>query len=315
MSAVTPYLGDVAASVLTPLPVRERWRLDARLVPYVLVGPLVLLLVAFIVLPGVLTCILAFYKIDILAGTSAFVGWKNFVRAFERGEIWNSILVTAYYAFLTVIPSLVLGLLAALGINGVSRGRAFWRAVYFLPVAATLVAMSIVWRWMFLPRRGLVDATFGAWTGLTDWLNSIHLALPAVAVVGNWQQIGFITIIYLAGLAGVPKHLHEAARIDGAGAWNRFWHVTWPALGPTTVFAAVISSIQALRIFDTIATMTGGGPSGSSETLTYLLWQRGIYFFDIGGGAVVTLVLLAFALLATFIQMRSSRKLESAGSR
>jgi multiple sugar transport system permease protein len=210
---------------------------------------------------------------------------------------------------------MVLGLLVALAINRLTRARNFWRAVYFLPVAATLVAMSIVWRWMFLARRGLVDQTIGKWLGLNDWLNSSDLSLAAVALVGNWQQIGFVTIVYLAGLAGVPKHLHEAARIDGASPWHRFWHVTWPSLGPTTVFVAVISSIQALRIFDTIATMTSGGPSGSSETLTYLLWKRGIYYLDIGGGAVITVVLLTLALLATWIQKRASRRLERAGSR
>ncbi|MGI3164394.1 carbohydrate ABC transporter permease [Pseudooceanicola sp. 200-1SW] len=304
------------ADILAP-PVRARGtaRLSRQLMPWVCLTPMLVLTAIFVLFPALIALALVFYDFDILAGTIRWVGLKNINRAIARGEVLNAIFVTLRYAIYTVIPSLTLGLLAALAINGVRRAASFWRAIYFLPVAATLVAMSIVWRWMFLARRGLIDQTVGKWLGLTDWLNSTDLSLPAVALVGNWQQIGFVTIVYLAGLAGVPKHLLEAARIDGASAWHRFWHVTWPALGPTTVFAAVISSIQALRIFDTIATMTSGGPSGSSETLTYLLWKRGIYYLDIGGGAVVTVVLLALALLATWIQKRASRRLERAGSR
>ena len=289
--------------------------LGQGIAPYVFVLPLIILTMAFVILPALMTVGLMFFDVDILAGTTKWVGLKNLDRAISRGEVANSLWVTGLYALLTVIPSVILGLIAALAINSLSGGAAIWRAVYFLPVAATLVAMSIVWRWMFLARNGVVDQTIGAWTGLTDWLNSTTLALPAVAIVGNWQQIAFVSIIYLAALSAVPKHLLEAARLDGASAIFRFWHVTWPALGPATVFAVVISSIQALRIFDTIATMTDGGPSGSSETLTYLLWKRGIFYFDIGGGAVVTFVLLILALLATYIQKRATSRLESAGSR
>jgi multiple sugar transport system permease protein len=273
------------------------------------------LLIVFTILPAMLTIVLTFFNVDILAGTIRFAGWANFEKAVARGEIANGIKVTFLYALWTVPSSLLLGLLIALAINALQRGAAFWRAVYFLPVAATLVAMSVVWRWMFLAQEGIIDATAGRFLGLTDWLNSSQLALPAVAVVGNWQQIGFVAILYLAGLAAVPRHVLEAARVDGAGACSRFWHVSWPALGPTTVFAAVVTTMHALKIFDTIATMTGGGPSQSTATLAYLMWQRGIYFFDIGGGAIVALVLLALGLLATFIQMRATGRLERAGRR
>ncbi len=301
--------------VLTWMPPRRRRRLGIRLGPYLMTAPLMALLLTFVVMPGVMALILSFYDWDLLAATRDFVGFENYRSAAWRGELWLSIRTTILYALLTVPSSVALGLLAALGINALIGGRSIWRAVYFLPVASTLVAMAVVWRWIFLGDRGLIDQTVGGWLGLTNWLNSPELALPAVAVVGNWQQIGFVLIIYLAGLAAVPLNLHEAARLDGANAWQRFWHVTWPSLGPATVFVTVLSSIQALRIFDTIATMTEGGPSGRSETLTYLLWKRGIKYFNIGEGAVITLVLLALALLASFIQMRGLRGLERAGTR
>ncbi|MDE1994017.1 MAG: sugar ABC transporter permease [Rhizobiaceae bacterium] len=287
----------------------ERWA------PFILVTPMLALLFVFTILPCLLTLVLAFFETDILAGTMRFVGFANFTRAFTRGDLLNSIGVTLLYMVLTVPTSMVLGLLVALGINSLGHLRAFWRAVYFLPVAATLVAMSIVWRWMFVGRRGLIDHMLGPMTGLSDWLNSPSLALPAVAVVGNWQQIGFVAILYLAALAAVPRHLLEAAQVDGANGWSRFWHVTWPAIGPTTIFAGIITSVNAMRVFDSISTMTGGGPSRHSQTLAHLMWERGIYFFDIGGGAVVTLVLIALALFATFLQRMLTVRLEKAGTR
>lgn len=286
-----------------------------RLAPYLLVTPMLALLFVFTIVPCLLTLVLAFFETDILAGTMRFVGLANFSKAFSRGDLFNSIGVTLKYMALTVPASMVLGLLVALGINGLSHGRVFWRAVYFLPVASTLVAMSIVWRWMFVGRRGLIDQTLGPLTGLTDWLNTKALSLPAVAVVGNWQQIGFVAILYLAALAAVPRHQLEAARVDGANAWARFWHVTWPAIGPTTVFAGIITAVNAMRVFDSVSTMTGGGPSRSSQTLAHLMWERGIYFFDIGGGSVVTLVLVALALIATFLQRILTARLEKAGTR
>ncbi|MGR9439955.1 carbohydrate ABC transporter permease (plasmid) [Rhizobium leguminosarum] len=313
MSAAHGSIGGLT-SILTPLPppAPASW---TRAAPYFFMAPLLFLLAAFTILPGFLTIGLAFFNIDILAGTHRFVGLANFSAAIGRGEIANSIGVTFLYVAMTVPTSLILGLLVALAIDAVSQGAAFWRAVYFLPVAATLVAMSVVWRWMFLARKGVVDLTIGHWLGLSDWLNSPALALPAVAIVGNWQQIGFVAIIYLAGISTVPKHVTEAARVDGAGAWGRFWHVAWPGLGPTTIFATLVSSTNALRVFDTIATMTGGGPSKRTDTLAYLMWQRGIYFFDIGGGAVVALILLALALIAAVIQMWATSTLEAAGRR
>ncbi|CAH1667311.1 carbohydrate ABC transporter permease [Chelatococcus asaccharovorans] len=302
------------ASVLRPITM-PRVGFAPLVAPYVLVAPLLGLIFIFAILPAALALFLTFFETDILAGTMRFVGTANFARAADRGNVLNSLRVTFLYTVLTVPPSMILGLSIALAINGLRRGRMFWQAVYFLPVAATLVAMSIVWRWMFVGRKGIIDQTFGQAIGLTDWLNSPVLSLPAVAIVGNWQQIGFVVILYLAALTAVPRHLLEAARVDGAGAWSRFWHVTWPSIGPTTVFVGIITSVDALRVFDTISTMTGGGPSRSSQTLAHLMWERGIYFFDIGGGSVVTLVLLALALAATAVQRLLTARLERAGTR
>jgi len=135
------------------------------------------------------------------------------------------------------------------------------------------------------------------------WIRS-RLALPAVAIVGNWQQIGYVTIIFLAGLTGVPPHLLDTSRVDGAGPLRSFIHVTWPALEPAALLAIVITTINSLRVYDTVRLMSNGGRADSTATLTFELWRRGVYYQDIGGAAVLALVLLLVTLLITIAQMR-----------
>lgn len=286
------------------------------MVPYLLIAPTAVALFAFVLAPAAFAVFLAFFDWDLRTGRSTFVGFANFADEIASGELVRGVLVTVGYAALTVPTSLAGGLLVALAIHALARGRAFWRALYFLPVAATLVAMSIVWRWMFRPDTGIVDSTVGALTGLRDWLNSFDLALPAVAAVGCWQQIGFVAVIYLAALTGVPRDVLTAARLDGAGPVARFRYVTWPALGPATVFAVVLTSTAALRVYDTIRTMTDGGPAGRTESLAFLLWQRGVAYFDVGAGAALTVTLLALSGVVTLLQVRTlGRGLQRGGTR
>lgn len=307
--------GDQPRNIQKPIGAKKHPKTRVVMTPYIFLAPLLVLLFIFFFAPATLAVTMAFFKVDILAGEARYSGLANFLKLYRNGEVSNSIWVTLRYACLTVPSSVLGGLLAALAIHHLNRGKAFWRAIFFLPVAATLVAMSVVWRWMFLPQTGLIDRILEPLFGISDWLNSIELALPAIAIVGNWQQIGFVTVLFLAGLAAIPRDVLEAARVDGAGPFNRFFHVTWPALGPTTVFATVVTTMHALKVFDTVAAMTTGGPSGATETLAYLMWQRGIYFFDLGGGAVVTLVLLVLVLAVTAVQIHATATLEAGGER
>lgn len=269
-----------------------------------------------VLLPALAVLVIALFDFDPLIGTTKFVGLDNFQRVLTSEEFRRAFLNTLAYLVLTAPATLAVALLVALGIHSVTRGAGFWRSVYFLPVATTLAAMSIVWRWMFYPDRGLIDTLLAQLTGLRAWLQSTDLALPAVAVVGTWEGLGFAVVMFLAGLTAVPPQLHEAARLDGARAWSRFWHVTWPALGPAVVFTLIITTRNALRVFDQVKVMTEGGPLGSSSTLSYLLWERGIRFLDIGGGSVITLVLLVLILLVTAVQLATvGRRWEQAGRR
>ncbi|MFZ4894922.1 carbohydrate ABC transporter permease [Plantibacter sp. Mn2098] len=287
-----------------------------RLTPYALLTPAVLALLVFVVLPLVLVTVLSFFDLNLITNQLKFVGFTNYATELGDDAFWTAVRNTILYGLYTVVPSLGIGLGIALLISGLDRGQAFWRSVYFLPVACTLVAMSSVWRWMFQPDIGIVDQVFGPILGVTDWLNNPQLALVAIAVVGNWHQIGLVAILYLAALGSIPTDPYDSARLDGAGAVNRFWHVTWPALGPTTVFAVVVTCSAALQAYDTIVAMTGGGPAGATETLTYAIWTRGIRYFDLGRAAVLSVFLLGLSLVITGAQRsRTGRTLETAGTR
>ncbi len=281
-----------------------------------LVAPAVVWLSLFVVVPVLLALALAFAGYDPLTGALTPAGLANFRRVLAGPELASATVHTIVYAALTVVPVMVVGLLIALAIHRVDRGSALWRTAYFLPTAATLAGMSVVWRWMFYPGSGIVDSTLGRLLGVQDWLNSTSLALPAVAVVGSWQGIGSTVVMFLAGLSGVPEVLREAATLDGANAWHRFWSVTWPALGPATVFALVTATRDGLRVYDQVAVMTRGGPQTASTTLAYLMWERGVAFSDLGGASVVNIVLLALVLVTVLTQLRVvGRRWEAAGAR
>lgn len=299
-------------STLGPIEARPLPRMvSERVQPYALLVPAFVFLAAFTLLPAIAVFALSGMEWNFLTGTTRWVGAENLARVLPSAELQLALRNTAVYVGLTVPTAIVLGLVVALLMEGLRAAKGLWRAVYFLPVVSTLVASAVAWRWIFFPDTGIVDRTFGDLVGATGWLNELDLALPAVAIVGVWSMVGYNAVLFLAGLAGVPEATKEAARLDGAGRWSLFWHVIWPALGPTTLFVTVINLTFAFQAFETIIVMTGGGPLGRTETLLYVLWRRGIDYLDIGGGSVVSLVLLVVLIGVTLLQLRTfGRRLE-----
>jgi multiple sugar transport system permease protein len=197
-----------------------------------------------------------------------------------------------------------LGLGVALLIESGSTFRAWYRTIYFLPVMATLIAMSIVWEFMLHPQFGLVNGLLkGIGVEGFSWLQDRRTSLYALCVIGIWQALGFNMVLFLAGLVSIPRQLYDAAEIDGAhSAWARFRLVTWPMLGPTTVFVVVITGIRSFQVFDTVHVLTKGGPSKSSEVLIHTMYVEGFEFFRSGYGAALTVVFLTFVLLLTLVK-------------
>jgi multiple sugar transport system permease protein len=206
-----------------------------------------------------------------------------------------------------VVPcSALLGLGVALLIEAGGSLKAFYRAIYFLPVMATLIAMAIAWEFMLHSQFGLINLSLKAVSlSPRNWLNEPGLALPVLAVIGTWQLFGFNMVLFLAGIVSIPRHLYEAAEMDGArSAWERFRLVTWPMLGPVTMFVVIISTIRCFQVFDTVHALTKGGPVKSTEVLLYTMYAEGFEFLRSGYAASVAVVFLGFVLVLTVVKAR-----------
>ncbi|MBI5256884.1 MAG: sugar ABC transporter permease [Burkholderiales bacterium] len=280
-----------------------RWPLR---IGHALVAPAVVLMALLLV--GPLAVVLGLSLTDYQLGAEglAFVGLDNYQALWADRVFWKSLRNTALYSLVVVPGSVGLGLAAALLIHGLARGQATYRAIFFLPVMATLIAMALVWEFMLHPHFGLVNL------GLRElgfaprnWLNDEGLALWVLAVIGIWQGFGFNMVLFSAGLLGIPRPLYEAAAIDGVAAgWARFRLVTWPMLAPVTLFVVVVASIKSFQVFDTVQVLTKGGPNKATEVLVYTLYAEGFEFFRSGYASAVTVVFLAIVLLITLVKTR-----------
>lgn len=309
----------VDATVARPLPALERHRASGAAHPraassgltgVLLTTPALLLMLALIVGPVIAVLIMAFTDYQLGAASWTFVGAENFVHLMNEPVFWRSLGNTLLYACIVVPGSVGLGLVVALLIESGSGLKGFYRAVYFVPVMATLIAMAIAWEFMLHPQFGLINQLLKL-IGVPphNWLAESSTALPVLAVIGVWQQFGFNMVLFLAGLVSIPKHLYEAAQLDGAGsAWERFRLVTWPMLGPVTLFVVVISGIRSFQVFDTVHVLTKGGPSKSSEVLLYSMYAEGFEFFRSGLAAAIAVVFLVLVLVLTLIKRRVMEK-------
>jgi multiple sugar transport system permease protein len=282
----------------------RRWMTDL-----ILVGPAALAIVLFIFLPVLVVFILAFTDYQFGARTANWVGLENFSDLFGSKQGRNAILNTLIYTGIVIPMSVGLGLMVALGLHSVSKKLPRFsnalKAIYFLPVAATLVAMAVSWQMLMHPTLGLLNHWAVA-MGFSpvQWLNNRDIVIYSLAGIGVWQSVGYNMVLFLAGLAAIPDSLYDASEVDGASSgWSRFWLVTWPMLGPTTLFVLIISAATAFRVFETVATMTGGGPAFASDTIVYSLYREGFVYFKAGYASAITVVFFLALLLLTAIQL------------
>lgn len=239
-------------------------------------------------------------------GDFDFIGIDNFVRIFQDPLLFGSVVNTLFLAFGSVILTNVIGLLFALAINRMLKTRYILRTLLFLPVVLSPLAVSYVWKFIFQFDGPLNDflGVLGLQSLQKVWLADPSWSIWAILVVVVWQQTGFVMVIYLAGLASVPQDVEEAAALDGAGVWGRFWHVVVPAIRPSIAIATTLGIIQGLRIFDQIFALTGGGPAGATETLATQVYKQAFSLGQFGFGSalalVLTVIILAFAILQQY---------------
>ncbi|MDP9273939.1 MAG: sugar ABC transporter permease [Chloroflexota bacterium] len=255
-------------------------RLRQSLVAWSFAVPFLVLFLIFMAAPVAVSLVMSFTDLkstDITAPFSVdFVGLNNFTRLFGDPTFWKAVLNTAYFVVIGIPLTIALGLLAAVGVNqGVVRFRALFRVGFYLPVVTSIVAIAVVWRLLLSGDVGLVNRLL-ALVGIQgpDWLHNTTTAMPSLIVMAAWRNMGFLMVIFLAGLQGIPVMLYEAAEIDGAGRWQRFTQVTLPLLRPTLLFAAVITSIGYLQFFEEPFVMTQGGPLNSTLSISFYIYNQ-----------------------------------------
>ncbi|MBZ9857008.1 sugar ABC transporter permease [Mesorhizobium sp. CA13] len=281
-----------------------RQALIERLVAGGFALPALLLLVLTILVPLGVLGYLSFTDYELGEVDVHYVGLQNITDALTDPEFRRGLKNTLVYVAIVLPGSVILSLLVAVLVHRRKRTRSLYEIIYFLPVTSTFIAMATVWQFLLHPSLGPVSAVL-RWLGIGEvaFLSNPSLALPTLAVIGIWQLVGFNMILFLAGLSTIPKDLYEAAEIDGCGGEiDRFLTITWPLLGPTTMFVIVTSSITAFKVFDTVAVLTHGGPVGSTEVLLYKVYLEGFQYFRMAYASVLTFIFLIFILVFSILQ-------------
>jgi ABC-type sugar transport system permease subunit len=240
-------------------------------------------------------------------GTPHWTGLANFQRLMRNSDFRAAVGQTFYYAIPHILLTGALALGLALLLNQKLRGVAFFRAAAFFPYITSIVAIAIVWNLLFSEQYGPINQ-FLRFLGVDSppgWTVSSAWAMPAIILVGTWREMGYYMILVLAGLQTIPGELYEAAKVDGAGAWGRFAHITWPGLRPTTFFVTVMLAIQSFKIFDLIQVMTAGGPGTSTYVISYFIYSKTLgpnTTGEFGYASAASLVLFAICLMVTVLQ-------------
>lgn len=285
-----------------------RWR-DSIVGPYLMLAPAVLLLVAMILVPLALVAATAFTDWHLGGGAPEFVGLETFRALLEDQDFQIAVWNTARYVGAVVPITTLAGLAVALLIAECGRGQALYRMIFFLPSVATLAAMSVAWEMLLSPSVGAVPQVLrllGFAPG--NWLQDPQAALPTLAMIGIWSEAGFAMLFFLAGLRTVPHELVEAVSLDGCGSvLDRLWHVTLPHLAPITVFVLIFSSIHALRVFDTVAIITRGGPEKATLVALYFIYQEAFSLFRTNLAAAATILFIAVVLALSLVQLYATR--------
>ena len=284
-----------------------------RRAAWLLLAPALGLIAVFFVVPVVAGLLLSLTDFDIYAigdrSALRFVGLANYAGLLRDPEFWNALRNTLVFVLLGGPLSVIVSLAAALLVNArLARARGFFRVVFFTPVVTTLVAVAIVWRYLYHPRYGLIDAGLGA-LGLPrpDWLGDPHWAMFGIIVLTVWKNFGYNMLLLVAGLQSIPREYHEAAEIDGASAWDRFRHVTLPSLGPTFLFVSITTMLNQFQIFAEPYVMTQGGPLRSTVTVILLMYEQGFRWWRLGLASAVAFLLFGIMLVGTFVQLRVQR--------
>lgn len=277
--------------------------------PAVFLAPALIGFGVFTAYPTVASLVISFADWDLLTPIK-WVGWRNYVELVQDPTAIKVFVNTVIFTVVTVPTLLIVPFFLAVALNQKIRFVRFFRAAFFLPVISSMVAMSMVWQWMYNADFGLVNwflSLFGV--DGPSWLSDSHWALVSVVLTSIWKSLGFNMVLFLAGLQGIPDYYYEAAELDGAGWWQRTRSITIPQLAPTTLLVSVMTVISSFQVFDQVVIMTDGGPNHSSSVLVHYIYQEAFKFFQMGYASALGWGLTIFVLLLTLIQFGINRRM------
>ncbi|QZY50800.1 carbohydrate ABC transporter permease [Leucobacter tenebrionis] len=293
------------AAAAPPPRTRRRARTRSTALGWGLIAPSLLGILAFLLAPIVVVFWLSLHQWDLISDPS-WAGLSKWQAVLHDGGFWNSMLVTLLFVVFVIPLQTLLGLWIANLLTKGLPGSGLLRVIYVIPWVCAPLALGIVWNWIFQPTGGALNELFGTHV---RWLADPAFALPSVAAVTVWSQVGYVALFFMAGLAVIPSQVIEAARIDGASATRIFWSIKVPLLRPTMFFVLVTSVISTFQIFDTVYGLTPqGGPNGSTSVAAFTLYQTAFKRFDVGSASVIAVILFVVLVLITIVQQAYFRK-------
>ena len=277
------------------------------------VAPALLVIAVFFFLPIVAALLISLTDFDIYAladlANLRFVGFGNYLKLLQNPLFWQALGNTLYFVAVGVPLSIGASLGAALLLHSrLARFKPFFRTALFAPVVTTLVAVAVIWRYMFNTRYGLLNYALGG-LGIDpiDWLGDPHWAMPAIILFAVWKNFGYNMIIFLAGLQSIPEELYEAARIDGASVWRQFASVTLPMLSPVVMLVGILTIAGYFQLFAEPYVMTQGGPLQSTVSVLYFMYEEGFKWWNLGSASAVAFILFLLIFAVTALQLRGKR--------
>lgn len=294
-------------------PAPLRLRLKGHLAGWGFSAPFLALFLAFWALPIVASLLLSLTDFGIAnlrdPFSAPFNGLDNYSKLLHDATFWKAARNTAYFVVVGMPLTIAVGLVVAVGLNhSALRLKGLFRVAYYLPVVTSIVAIAVVWRYLYNPDVGVINRLLDL-VGISgpNWLGDPHLAMPSIIVLGVWRNFGFDTVIFLAALQAVDPTLYEAARVDGASALQIFRRITVPLLRPSILFLTVITTVGYLQIFEEPFVMTKGGPLNSTLTISQYVYKQGFDFFHLGYASAVSYALFAVIAVLAFVQFRLLR--------
>ncbi len=267
--------------------------------PYLFLLPSLLFLALFTYYPIGFSAYLSLFRWNVLNPERIFIGLENYLSLWREPLFWLVLRNNLFYALGTIPTTMALALFLAVLVNQkLGAARSVYRVALFYPTMVPMVAAAMLWVWIFNPGIGLFNY-YSSFLGVPriEWLYDRHWALPAIIIMSIWKNFGYFMLIYLAALQGIPADLYEAASIEGAGAWRRFWGITFPLLTPASLFVFVVAIISSFQVFDQVFVMTQGGPADQTNVLTFYIYQNAFRFWDIGMGATLTTIFVCLLLV------------------